>query len=480
MAGEIERNLKGGAPAATSLCNSTGPSSNTTGGSAGQARVRINPDAERQNMKQGRATVTAMTSANRPDRIIGVDICRSAAILLAMFSHAMVVFDVSSFWPGLDVLRFTLQMATPMFICLFGAMLEIAYGRKVQQGDSGVAIERLLTRALQCYVLYAIAIGARVVTGDYSVGFALRCLLFAGATPFVDILKFYALVLILAPAIIALRLRFGLFVVAAIAIGIHVIYPLQQEIPAPALVAGKDYLGMMTRFLIGTGHSIVGGPSLFHGISLVLFGMIIGRGVADLRGSSSDTQRRGWLILTAFAAGSFSAFFLLWDWNDSAGMMTNIISMALRNANHPVYFAVGLATTITWVSVCIYLFDFCKLRWADGITFIGKVSLFTFCFGNILLIVQPFTAQSAGQSAALAIIFGVLIALQSFIYARLTGGGKPLQGAVWSLAARIVAAITGMSDRIIAAMIAPFVPRYKRFVDNIVIPQHHLIRPAVT
>lgn len=405
-------------------------------------------------------------------RLNGVDICRSIAIILAMLSHSMAEFGIANFYGEAVIpVRFAMQMAPPIFICLFGAMLELAYCRKVRAGHTLAATNRLLSRSLQCYVLYAITIFAHVVVGDFSIGFALRCLLLIGGTPYTDILKFYCLVLALAPLLIAFRIRFGLWAIVAIAVTIHLLYPAILSIPPPALFDGKDVIGMGTRFLIGVGDTVVGGPSLVHGLSLVLFGMVIGRAMTDIQKSSEMAAQKGWTLLAGMAAAFFVASATLWEWGQSSAMVAQIANMSLRNANHPLYTALGMSATVSGVMACTYLFDVRRIRALDRWKFIGTVSLFTFAFGNVLLIIQPFTSDNGLEALALSSAFGILIVAQSYLYFTLMKIDQV--GGPWHYRslARLAQGVTKISTDAITRAVKPLSISYSQLVDFLLRPR---------
>lgn len=154
-----------------------------------------------------------MATANRSSRIIGLDICRSVAILTVMFSHAMSeasLYNHHNPDEGLYLaLKFVIQIAPPIFIILFGTMLEIVYRPRIEAGEGREVTARLLTRALQCYLLFVMSLVAAWLGGINSLGYTLRCALMMGITPYTDILKFYAVALALAPALLWVRMRIG-------------------------------------------------------------------------------------------------------------------------------------------------------------------------------------------------------------------------------------------------------------------------------
>lgn len=401
-------------------------------------------------------------------RLKGIDICRSVAIFLAMLSHASIEFKLFHYTgDSLSLLKFAMPMATPMFICLFGAMLELVYARRMLEGQTSTTTSRLLVRAGQCYLLYALAILARVAVGDYSLGFGLRCLLLIGATPYSDILKFYCLALAMAPLLIALRVRFGLGRVAIAGMAIHLAYPLLSIIPPPPLIAGKDYIGMGTRFLVGIGQSDVAGPSLLHGLSLVFGGMFLGRALIAIRQADRQVSRRGWQALFALASFFVIVSLALWDWTDPVGTAIQTTDLTLRNQNNPLYTSFGLATTTIAVMLGTYLFDRKGIRAMDWIRFIGSVSLFTFAFGNILLVLQPFEVSGTTSSVGLFLLYGSLIALQSYLFYTMMRTDPGDASGLLGSATRLVQRITERSSAIIQEATAFLIPAYVKLLRKI-------------
>lgn len=350
-------------------------------------------------------------------RIKGIDICRSVAILLAMWSHVLVTFGTHWEGPSYLWLRFAMQMAPVTFICLFGSMLEVAYGRKFRSGQTEEAVARLLLRAGQCYILYCISVLSLIIVGRYTVGYGVRTMLLIGITPFTDVLKFYALALLVAPFLISLRIRAGLWPLFVAALAIQLAHPLLGTFEYHAPETGKDYLGPVLGFLYGGSDAGVGAPSFLHGMALVCIGMIIGSAVNDVFSSSRSEGTRGMSWLALILALSFSGSILFW--NDTGEVLRGIASLTIRNDNHPFYYALGLTTTTSFLILCLFFFDRLGLTFADGIRFIGTTSLFTFSFGNVLLYMQPFGNPSGGYRWVPTILYAILIPLQSWIFFRL-------------------------------------------------------------
>ena len=213
-------------------------------------------------------------------RIVGIDVCRSMAIIAATSSHAFVASGAFRFDPSVAMMWFQIatHLATPVFIGLFGSMLYIAYRPKFIYGRDLEGIQQLLSRSAQCYFLYLICILTWVMNGTFSATYGLRCALLIGVTPFVDILKFYTVMLFVAPIIISVSTRFkrGLAILLALAMAPHLAYPLWPPLEPLPIVFGHDYLSLPASFLYG-GNSGAGGPSLLHGLILVVYGMWLGK-----------------------------------------------------------------------------------------------------------------------------------------------------------------------------------------------------------
>lgn len=370
--------------------------------------------------RAGDAPITP--SADRQPRILGLDICRSAAILLTMFSHALAEGHAQDFYAftdaGLIWLRLLLQVSPPIFIILFGSMLEIVYRPRIEAGQPLQTTARLLTRALQCYLLYVVTLLAMLAAGLSSPGFTLRCALFLGVTPYGDILKFFTLALAFAPAMIFLRNRLGFGVLIAASLAILIAHPLIAQIVVPQTASSAELVNPVIGFLIGGGSTFVGGPSVLHSLCFVIWGMLIGRAVIMLtrQGSSHQDILKAAGILAAMFAASALALLMFWDLNAPAETLQALSNLTFRNANLSIYFAFGLASTLVAVLLCLAISDGMGLRIGQSITFAGKTSLFTFSFGNALLYLAPVMALSLTGSWIYTFVLFFLVCLQSYTF----------------------------------------------------------------
>ncbi|PKP81198.1 MAG: Long-chain-fatty-acid--CoA ligase [Alphaproteobacteria bacterium HGW-Alphaproteobacteria-18] len=387
-------------------------------------------------------------SASRQTRILGLDICRSAAILLTMFSHALAEGGAQLYYAlddtGLIWLRLFLQMSPPIFIILFGSVLEIVYRPRIEAGEKMQTTARLLTRAMQCYLLYLVTLLAMLAAGHSSPSYTLRCALFLGVTPYGDILKFYTLALAFAPALIFLRNRLRFPALIAASIAIHLLHPVISRIFVAETSPGDAYISPVIGFLIGGGEIVSGGPSVLHGMTFVIWGMLIGRAVIVLTQGVATRREILQVIATmgAMLAASAAVLLLFWNLKAPAETLQALSNLSYRNANHPIYFAFGLASTLIAVFVCLGLYDGLHVRFGRALIFAGKTSLFTFSFGNALLYLAPVLALSLMGSWVYTFALFFLICLQSYAFQWLqTASGNPaatrFQAAIAQINARV-------------------------------------------
>lgn len=351
-------------------------------------------------------------------RIVGVDLARSAAITMAMASHVWAETGLGGY-PSLElelVLRFMFQIATPTFILLFGTMLEFVYRPRWADPASrhGVAI-RLISRALQCWILYAISIFALFLVDDgYSLPFSIGTVLFMGNSPYTEILKFYAIVLALAPLLLWARNKWGLLPLVAASLLWQVAWLWLITLPDPQNDLGLPlHAARVVKFVIGFGDLPVAGPSVMHGLTLVVVGLCLG---AFLAGAAArqDLGRRVSGLLAASTLVAVLGFLVM-----PQGTFIALGNMSLRMISHPFYFAIGAVMAVWLTAFCIWLGDILKVGskagW-DRMTFFGRTSMFTFAWGNILLyLVQP-EPQTLGSTMLWAILLLATICAMSFFF----------------------------------------------------------------
>lgn len=323
-------------------------------------------------------------------RIIGIDIARAAAILLVTWKHSMASFGARGVLDGwvhysLEVL---MQLATPIFLLLFGAMLELVYRPRFEHGLVRATSRRLYKRALQCYGYFALAIIVFFgVMGTYS--WMSLPLVFTGfiSVPYSHLLAFYTAALALAPLLIWVRIHYGLRRLICLALLVHLAHPLFSSLPAAPELFGRDYLQHMSGFLYGKGVDFIG-PSLIHGLSLVCFGMLFGHGLKPSQ-KTAGKRTLSPRISLLMAGACLVVIGLSFNWQSPMVGLQSLVGAELRIDSHPLYFSIGIlgAIVVTWIF--IGLNDILNVGIGRSLQVFGRRSLFAFGIGNILAYVAP-------------------------------------------------------------------------------------------
>ena len=388
-----------------------------------------------------------MAGTEKNERIIGIDLARSFAILLAMASHVWVVTGLGQYLEGPLMLAFRMAMAlsTPTFIILFGSMLQLVYQPRFTAGKGAKITLRLWSRAVQCWLLYAVSVVfLYLFWPDYSLLFSISTALGLGVTPFTDILKFYAFALALAPLLLWANARFGLWPLFALAVLVHLAHPVLRAIPGPEALDLPKEIDRLAMFFFGIGQASLGGPSVLHGLTLVVFGMIYGKWLRS-------RARRPWRLFFGLliSAGALLIGALALDIQS----LRDLGNMVLRMDSAPLYFTAGLfaACALTTAAVLLTTPPAPLARWNwDGLTFFGRTSMFTFSVGNMLLYAVQIRPQTLEQALwlALALMMAITIMSWGFDWAmRRKGGFARIIGAMRD-------AITHFVEMLFAARIA--------------------------
>lgn len=352
-------------------------------------------------------------------RIIGIDIARAVAILLVTWKHSMASFGARGQLEGWSnySLEILMQLATPIFLVLFGAMLELVYRPRFERGLQQDTTRRLHKRALQCYGYYCLAI---IVFFTMMSTYSAMSLpfVFTGfiSVPYSHLLAFYTAALLLAPVLIQARIRFGLAPLVGLAVLVHLFHPVLRQLPAAPEFFDRDYLQHMSGFLYGRGVDFIG-PSLIHGLSLVCFGMVFGHGLHRRGSAGSERQLSArvsaWMALAAIL--TIGVYVVLVP---SQVSLDGLIDAGLRVNSHPVYFSIGIlgALALTWL--CIYVYDVKGMALGRSVQVFGRRSLFAFGIGNILAYIAPPSLTSLfGLWGSVTVLFLIVCGL-TIIYDR--------------------------------------------------------------
>lgn len=362
-------------------------------------------------------------------RILGIDFARSLAIFFAMLAHVFVEAGAHQYLsPDISrVLGVVFQLATPIFVLLFGTMLELAYYPKWQSGQQRQITARLIKRAIQCWILYAISIFSLVLVDEgYSLKFAVACILFMGNSPYTEILKFYAVALLVAPLLLWARARFGLVPLVILAVCVQAAWPLFNALPDVQHDLGFSLkFARVVKFFSGFGSPQLAGPSIIHGLGLVIFGQCIGWFIARSRvyqtipkpgqpgkpvGFSDNIPKAAifFLILTVIGA------LIAPKW-----VLDGLADMSLRMNSHFIYFAAGTLSAVAVTMAFIWALDARPGTRSPiwyKLSFFGRTSMFTFAWGNILLYLIDYRPDNAAGAFITAAALMATICLMSFAF----------------------------------------------------------------
>ncbi|RYF33563.1 MAG: hypothetical protein EOO38_30090 [Cytophagaceae bacterium] len=281
--------------------------------------------------------VVAETHGNK---ILALDLSRTVAIVLAMFAHVLTTTGALKYvLENLAPLMLIVRTSTPMFIILFGVILEIVYRRRAERDGMHSVLTRFIERALLCWTLYALANIPLLLTGQISLPYYLGTALLLGATPFTDILRYYTILFVLAPAILYARLRWGVLPLLVGSVGLMALHPFFAAIPDPDLLVAQEVTMRMVDLLVGIWDGTAG-PSVLHSLFFVAVGIAIGTALTSERSAEGGETRSNRTLLLLIAFLAVATYASTWVGPEEVNW-ASVSKKTLRNANHPFYFFNG-------------------------------------------------------------------------------------------------------------------------------------------
>ena len=316
------------------------------------------------------------------NRLLFIDLARSLAIVLVLVAHALQAFQGFALM-GLENelrVRLIIRNALPLFVFMFGMMLELVYFRKWQANGGFEPSRRLLVRSFQCYVGYLVTALAGVMVGVTGPKDTLKAALFLGNAEFGNILRFYAIVLLLAIPLLYLRDRFGRGILVALLLVVWGTYPLIASMQVPREHMVSFPIGML---LGPMGHAV--GPSVLQGLTFVVVGMLCGSGLANWQQVGLAPFRRMTLYVVLLASIPVIYLSLQSSISDVYG---SFAGFEWRRLNHPGYYSIGVMNCGVLLIALSYFFPIGRELppRADGFLLFGRSSLMAFTVGNVILI----------------------------------------------------------------------------------------------
>lgn len=316
-------------------------------------------------------------------REIFIDFARGFAIILAVATHIFSVFEYDVLFGKsmYQVISLT-RLATPSFILITGIMFELVYFRKAEEQSFMVAAQRLVKRSLQCYGIYVVTVLIEWFNQKLNLVSAQYAITFLGSSLLSEVLKFYALFLLLAIPIIWLRKRFGIWLIAFLPIVVWLGDLLLDRMTWPA---ANQRIGNFTGLLFG--HPFGSYFSVWHSLTFMAFGMLLGYML------KRSKQAGNWknfqvtlLLLTLICLGVSLISVLPTTWEE---FFFNFSYRYRKNHEIP-YYSIGSmgAFLLLWISWRLRMF--LNHPWLKHtITSLGKNSLWAFAVGNSLAALLP-------------------------------------------------------------------------------------------
>lgn len=296
-------------------------------------------------------------------RIVGFDVARGIAILLAMLSHT---FTALNYNPVLEI-NLLVRSSTPTFIIVFGFFLYLIYYPRIREGEFFNVKIKLWGRSLQCYLLYLFTCGIWAYFNDFSFIYFVRLGMLLSSTPFTDILRFYAILFFIAPYLLMLLNSKYRFFLIFIMITPHL---LTFFIPLPALTF-IPYGEYISTLLYGGGQ-VIAGPSVLHSFIFVFLGIYIAK---TFSGNSLFDNKYILLLLVL----SLVVIMIV------PATLKDFSSMKLRNTNSFEYFVFSCFMSLIVIELSLFIAKKLKGVFFQPILVLSRSSLVLFCYGNSLL-----------------------------------------------------------------------------------------------
>lgn len=314
-------------------------------------------------------------------RLLFIDIARTYAVILALLSHAFVstgYFD--QIGPNAILIRQFTRMATPMFVFMFGFMVEFIYVRKYEIEGFNSINKRILSRSFQCYVAYALTSFSALLGGYKSLEGFFASLFFFSDSRFGNILRTYSMMLLITPFIIKLRVRFGLkFLIGSLILLISC-YSFIHYFSSLDLGIFNHHFN----FLFGIGLQR-GGPSVLGALSFFIAGMICASSLKSYK-SQLDPNMFNFHYTSLLLITILSILGFLLIKEDFRDMWVLFSDGIYRKNNTPEYYIIGIVGSL--LTITLFYFIVGSRTPSKKIKFIlpiGTSSLISYTTGNLIL-----------------------------------------------------------------------------------------------
>lgn len=338
-------------------------------------------------------------------RLTFIDVVRAYAIFLALLAHT---FAATGFFKqlGSDALlikQFT-RMATPLFVFIFGFMIEFVYVRRAQHIGLPTIYNRIFIRSFQCYIAYALTSFSAVLGGYKSIEGFLSSLLFFSNSRFGNILRTYSVMLLFVPFIIKLRLKFGVKFIFFSLILLITSYSFIDEFQS----IDFGFFNHQFNILFGVGlHK--GGPSVYGALSFCFAGMFMASSLSRDEIENDNSLSNFYfaslvlLITLLFLGNAFIKEDIIEAWKLFSGF-------TYRKNNAPAYYIIGTFGSVLTITLFCFLIGYRTLpKPIKFILPIGTSSLISYTAGNIILNLLSVRANSMNLFVFVILFFFAII-----------------------------------------------------------------------
>lgn len=324
-----------------------------------------------------------VASSKDTRREVFIDFARGFAIVIAVISHAFYAFGYDVlFGKSMYQIMSITRLATPSFILITGMMFELVYLPKVETRGFKATAASLIRRSLQCYLAYLITVFIEWFNQHLSTINARYAVTFLGNSLFSDILKFYALFLLLAIPIIWIRKRFGIWWISMLPVVVWVVDVLLDGIHWPH---AQQPIANLSALIFG--HPGISNFSIWHALTFMSFGMLTGYMLKQSQKCGSWKRFQLTILLLTVLCLIISLIAISpTSWEN---LLKNFSTTYRSNHEIP-YYSIGSfgAFLLLWISW--KLRRWLKHPWLEStFTSLGRDSLWAFAAGNSLVALLP-------------------------------------------------------------------------------------------
>lgn len=317
--------------------------------------------------------------APKQSRLAFIDFARSYGVFLALLSHALIATGAyEQLGDNAIIVRSVTRMATPMFVFMFGFMIEFVYVRKAKAADVDSVTRRILIRGFQCYLAFILTSFCAYVGGYKSATGFIGSLFFMSNSRFGNILMVYSVLLLIMPFLIRIRLKLGRYSLLAGLALLYVSFPFLYDLKSISFGIFDNLANVA--FGIGPKKS---GPSIWHSLSFVFAGMFVASSLANTHQREKKYFYYACFYLLILCAVMFN--FLIDEGVQEAWI--HFTSGHYRRLNLAGYFVIGTFTSAVIIMfLSLIISSTTKLNgWVSYPLTFGYSSLIAYTLGNCLL-----------------------------------------------------------------------------------------------